>query len=282
MSDSIFKFGDRLIATGDLDPVYIAIVGAQLDTPQLARVLIAYWCFYHLGAAAWLSEQGKDFWDAMTVAAENTEPAPRPAPPSVTQRWPRSSERRHFRGPKCVAAVRALSRSAPEDLIGGLARRRTAGDVINAVMKWPMFGPWIGFKAADMLDRCAGVAIRFPDDTCLMYAEPAAAITMLAQSEGQTREHIYAGLRSYFAKRKAPPKGDRRCGVQEVETICCKWKSMRGGHYHIGKDITEVRHALLGWGDTAQRMRTHMPTEVGHGFGGPLDALQPGEPASVN
>jgi hypothetical protein len=271
MSDSIFKFGDRLIATGDLDPVYIAIVGAQLDYPQLARVLIAYWCFYHLGAAAWLSEHDNYFWDAMTIAAENTAPF---------DRWPRASERRHFRGAKCVAAVRALARSAPEDLIGKLTRLRTAGEVINAVMKWPMFGPWIGFKAADMLERCAGVPLRFPDDTCLMYAEPAAAITMLAQSEGQTREHIYSGLRSYFAKRKAPPKGDRACGVQEVETICCKWKSMRGGHYHIGKDITEVRHALLGWGDTAQRMHSHMPKEVRQGLFSVLNANV--EPANVN
>jgi hypothetical protein len=33
----------------------------------------------------------------------------------------------------------------------------------------------------------------------------------------------------------------------------------RGGRYFIGKDIQEVRHALSGWGTTAENLWRHMP-----------------------
>jgi hypothetical protein len=33
--------------------------------------------------------------------------------------------------------------------------------------------------------------------------------------------------------------------VQEIETIFCKYKSYVKGHYHVGKDIHEIREALI-------------------------------------
>ena len=107
MTTSIRVFGQRLIETGDLDPVYIALHGANLQEPQLCRWLTAYLMFYHVGAASWLSERtGDDFWKWVRIAAENNSSALVPAPGIM--RWPRSSERRHFRGDKCVAAVDAM------------------------------------------------------------------------------------------------------------------------------------------------------------------------------
>src|ERR1700722_11837643 len=49
----ICQFGDALIAIGDLDPAYIALVGAKLPEPQQCRLLLAY-ALYDLGFAAWL------------------------------------------------------------------------------------------------------------------------------------------------------------------------------------------------------------------------------------
>ena len=73
----IRDFGDALIETQDLDPIYSAITGARLPKPQLYRLLLAYWCFYHLGAASWISEwEGKQFWDWMRSAAENKTATP--------------------------------------------------------------------------------------------------------------------------------------------------------------------------------------------------------------
>ena len=38
---------------------------------------------------------------------------------------------------------------------------------------------------------------------------------------------------------------------------------LRAGSYHIGKDIHEVRQALRGWGETAERMLAVMPDIAG-------------------
>ncbi len=272
----IYNFGDRLIATGDLDPVYNAIVGTIIERGQLARILIAYWCFYHLGVSAWMSqwEVDRDFWHFMERAADNSmwrRPCDMPTTPQFDptpqfDRWPRGTERRHFRGAKSLASVQALAKTSPEAILDRLAEERMAGDVVTFLEGFPMFGPWIGFKAADMLERCAGVPIAFPDDWVLMYKEPAAALARLEKETSLSKLDVYGKLRRHFSKRPAPPSGDRACGVQEVETILCKWKSAKNGHYHIGKDIHEVRHGLKGWGDTAARMLKEMPKEVGEGL----------------
>lgn len=254
-------FGDELIRTGDLDPVYIAIYGANLPEWQKARVLVGYWMFYHLGVAAWLSEQeGRSFWHWAIVAAENVQ-----ATPTVGGRWPRSAERRHFRGQKCVDAVTWLARREPEELIHSLERHRTEVDVMAEVQQWPMFGPWIGFKAADMMERVWGSEVRFNPDIGLLYSEPRKALDML---DPENPQRVYQRISEHFESRPAPPRDDRPCGPQEVETVLCKWKSHIGGHYFVGKDIHEVREGLTQWGPTAERMKLAMPMRVVNGFHG--------------
>src|SRR5690606_28721140 len=99
----IEEFGRRLITTGDLDPVYIALHGAKLDDPVLHRWLIAYWCLYHCGVASYLSEfEGVRFWQELHRAARNEEPAP------TGERWPRGSERRHWRGQQAIKSCGEL------------------------------------------------------------------------------------------------------------------------------------------------------------------------------
>lgn len=264
----VWDFGARLIETQDLDPVYVGLAGLVskgMSTEQLARWLLAYWCFYHVGAASWLSEQeGENFWAQMTAAAANEQAAP------VGGRWPRSAERRHFRGSKCVAAVAWFAKKSPVDHVLPLTRLKTANQVMERVREWPLFGPWIAFKAADMLERCAGASITFPDDLGLVYQEPRSALDILA---GEARAAGNAGhadprwwwvqLQERFRYTVAPPHArGRNCGVQEVETVLCKWKSHYRGHYWVGKDIAEVRHALDTWGETAAAMQAASPKEV--------------------
>ena len=253
---NIFKFGVDLIHSRDLDPVYCALFGAQLSEAQLSRLLLGYLAFYNLGLAAWLSEhEGEQYWAAMLVAAKNETLSP------LGSRWPRGSERLHFRGAKCVSAVGWLARNypAPEAPIRSLLNCKTEKHVIERVGRWPMFGPWAGFKAADLLERCVGHPLRFDPNIGLLYAEPRAGLDMLAAELNQSPRVIYNNLLSYFSAHKAPPRDDRPCGAAEVESILCKFKSMRGGHYFVGKDIKEVRHALEGWGTTAANLLRHLP-----------------------
>ena len=281
-------FGDFLITTRDLDPAYVGLWGANLPRPQLARWLLAYWCFYHVGAASWMSElEGREFWNGMKMAAENTQ-SPGEADfnlRSVSERWPRAAERRHFRGAKCVQAVEHLAKRypRPDDAVMCLMRGQgepwTEKLVMKMVQEWPMFGPWIAFKAADMLERVAGVQVKFDTNLGLMYEEPAAALDLLCElrpffgtdeknistgvpTEGWSREKWYNALMLHFHSRKAPPANDRVCGPQELETVLCKWKSYWNGHYQLGKDIHDHREALRGWGATASVILHHMPEEV--------------------
>lgn len=257
MTLSVGEFGEGLIKTGDLDPVYVAIHGAHLGEDQRAKLLVSYWCFYHLGLAAWMSEHGNNaFWVQMLAAAENVQPSP------VGGRWPRAAERRHFRGMKCVEAVEALADRSPLSRIEGLSRKVTEQAVMDEVQRWPMFGPWIAFKVADMLERCCGVPLTFSPGTITMYDEPRKALDLL---DSDNPKQAYDHVLSFFARYKAPPGGDRRCGPQEVETVLCKWKSHMGGHYWVGKDIHEVGEGLRGWGETAGRLHKALPPPVVNG-----------------
>lgn len=277
---TVREFGEALISTGDLDPVYIGLVGANLPEPQLCRWLLAYFCFYHAGAACWLSEQeGDGFWWNLDTAAIN-KISPRVISDRLPDgRWPRAAERRHFRGQKCVDAVRWLAivdeetglYRQPEHWVRSLLKRESDigkgthyVDVMERVQRWPMFGKWVAFKAADMMERCYGANVEFDDDIALIYEAPRAGLEHLAIVEGKNISRAYADLLAHFAQTVAPPVkvGGRMCGPQELETVSCKWHSHLNGHYTPGKDIREVRHALIGWGKTAETMLLAMPQEV--------------------
>jgi hypothetical protein len=260
--DDIRTFGVQLIRTGDLDPVYVGLHKARLPIAQLERALLAYWCFYSLGFAAWVSEaEGKEYWDRMSRAAANTTPS------HLGTRWPRATERRHFRGGKCVQTVDWLSQQEPEYWVRSLLDAKTEKEVMNRVCMWPLFGPWIAFKAADMLERVYGLPLQFDPNIGLLYDSPREALDTLSADETFiTTDHsipdLYQNLLRFFSSHRAPPDYGRYCNAQEVETILCKWGSMKSGHYWVGRDITEVRHALMGWGKTAERIIYAMPPEV--------------------
>ena len=266
----IQEFGDRLLESRDLDPLYCGLYSARLPRPQLARYLLSYWTFYHVGSAAWMSAlSGDTYWHAMRASAVNeTSPRDLGLP---SDRWPRGAERRHFRGAKCVAAVDWLRCQVTDPMVAmdWLSREATAAGVMRLVQGWPLFGPWISFKVADMMERVWGSRVEFPYSALLLYDEPRAALTLMSQGVGvpggtprdQPLEWYLDKVSQYFAPRPAPP-GGRRCGPQEVETIMCKFKSYAGGHYHIGKDIRDHRAALVGWGDTADKLLAYYPQEV--------------------
>lgn len=268
----IITFGHALLSTEDLDPLYVGLHALQLPQDQLYRWLVAYWCFYHVGFASWASErEGADFWGAMLEAGKNKSSPRFYNLPSA--RWPRAAERRHFRGQTCVTALRwmTLAFPRPEDLVRSIiissmeSGRWSQSAVMRETQKLPLFGPWISFKVADMLERVEGVPIEFDENIGLIYHEPLAGLKLWAEWCGETPaltvERHYAGLLEEFAGVPAPPvtPEGRGVGPQEVETILCKWKSYMGGHYYVGKDIKEHRAALQGWGCTAEMLLEAYP-----------------------
>jgi hypothetical protein len=252
-------FGRRLFETEDLDPLYVAIVGSGLRWDVLHRFALAYLCFYDVGSAAVCADSsGATFWREMELRAKT--PASR-----------RGAERRHFRGKLAIDSVAALREGygdAPENFVGAIshvgstanhgagsfsaARRRVEGHV--------GFGPWISFKAADLVERCFA-----PGAFVATLDEP------LPDSPREALEALGASLLDVvrvFDGTPAPPTRDgdasrnRGAWVQEAETVLCKYASKR---YEIGKDIHEIRHSLervVETSPTARGLYAAMPPEV--------------------
>lgn len=284
---NLVEFGDQLLRTGDLDPVYVAVDNAALDRATLARLCIAYWCFYHLGAAAKLAEISKPaaFWKAMQAAARNLDK------PDGTKPWPRGAERRHFRGEQAIAAMAELEFKYgkfkyAEDMLAqfvgaGSEQPMTFKSVSASVKSHRGFGDWIAFKVADMCERVLDYDVDFGDCHLGIYKDPrqGAAVAYLSAmgarymigdvelplwdypiTDAQLAETVERYVK-YWRKRKfkALPSRKRLVNVQEIETIFCKYKSHLKGRYPVGKDTSEIRHGLTGWGDLAATLQKGLP-----------------------
>lgn len=269
----VLRFGEHLIESTDLDPLYVALHRASnhqvLSRDQLKRFLVAYWCFYDVGASCFLSEaEGPDFWARMVTAARNDRPTP------INTRWPRGHERRHFRGEQAVKAVSELMEKYfdhPEkmvDYIFGAAP--SFKDVTARAREHRGFGPWIAFKVADMIDRVLGVEVQFSYDDAMYDNPQKGALLVYEQNRGDiVKNHddhriqwAVEFLREHFGHKLAPPDYTRCLNLQEYETIFCKWKSHLSGHYPLNNDIREIQAGLEAWApvsQTADRMCRHMP-----------------------
>lgn len=269
----ILRFGERLLTTGDLDPVYIALAKAKMPPEKLKRWMLVYWTFYHCGVASYITDS-KDlnqFWERWHWAALNLAEKPTP----FGARWPRGHERRHMRGKNaesCWEAMMGRYRNAPErfvDVCVPPATRTTCREVVGRVSDHVQFGPWIGFKVADMVERVMGAPVDFTNAEVFVFDDPKKAAVMLYKQmrtdevpPAQMVEVVVSYLTREFAAHKAPPHFERPVGLQEVETILCKWKSHCNGHYPLRNDITEIRLGLTPWTEyspTATRLLMEMP-----------------------
>lgn len=249
----VFRFGERLLETNDLDPVYVMLWGAQLPDPVLKRWLLAYWCFYHVGTASWIADTPVGYWDRFVTAAGSKE-------------FPRCHERRHFRGEKAVKATQWLSTQGVAELFDLILNGpHLLQDVMEVVQKWPQFGPWISFKMADMLERLDLLPVEFDAGAMFLFDSPKDGAELMAKVEGgpETDRQQWAvdTLIQHFRSNKAPPRYERSINCQEAETILCKWKSYRGGHYEIGEDVKGLRKSLSMpfMGNLSKRLLKHCP-----------------------
>lgn len=252
----IVTFGRQLFLSGDLDPVYLALLGADYPRVQLARWLVAYWLFYSAGFACYASAfEGDAFWSLLSIAASNSTPAP------IGGRWPRGAERRHFRGRAASVALRALRErygSKPEDMLDYIASgSMLVGEVIKRATEHVGFGPWIGFKIADMIDAvwCRDGVLQ--DDLSLfLYDTPREAIERCYQDDIlgtlphpniDRFEYAMSWLRMQLRDCRIPHKPKLAPDWFSLETVWCKYLSHQHGFYPLGKDTVEITHGLAPW-----------------------------------
>ena len=275
----IVDFGRGLFESNDLDPVYVTLYElvsrGVWDRDQLKRWLVAYWCFYSCGFASYVSEfEGPQYWEQLGIAAENKIESP------AGCRWPRGAERRHFRGRNATDGIAMLHTryDRPEQMVDYIVGSQMMDPqpfktVCARVREHSAFGPWIGFKVCDMLDRVMEVPVDFDQAAIFMFKDPVKAVIMLwRQATGYGKEakpkdlssvidQVVTMLSGEFKEFKAPPLYDRPVGLQEVETVLCKWKSHMNGHYPMGKDTREITEGLAPWAGftSAQEFGNFMP-----------------------
>lgn len=256
----VIEFGKQLVLTGDIDPVYIMLHDVKLPYNKLYRWLLAYWCFYHCGTASWMVDQVQ-FWPAMNKAARSSQ-------------WPRSSERRHFRGTFAIKAVLKLREICAHLQFQYHKRNGSALGDVEALFDTlcckphpvPLatmmlrakcmygFGDWIGFKVADMLERLGLCPVEFSEADTFLFDSPREGAELVKANYSASEltgpdlpapEFAMGYLERHLGELPAPPRYERTLNGQEYETILCKWKSHLSGHYHVGKDITEIKHGLM-------------------------------------
>lgn len=285
---NIIPFGEHLLKSGDLDPLYIALVKANLERDYLKRWLLVYWTFYSAGVASFIADAPTTdlFWERWRVAAVNEEPTP------FGMRWARGHERRHMRGEAALACWKELSgryRDNPEGFVDHCVPLRsfmdknnpdkpvTCGEVMTRVKGHAQFGPWIGFKVADMAERVLGIKVDFTAAEVFIFKDPRKAALLLwrlsqglpegakPRDEARVLELAVHYLTTAFSDHLAPPLYDRPVGLQEVETVLCKWKSHLNNHYPLNNDIRDIRNGLHPWrnhSETARQLWVTMPEEM--------------------
>jgi hypothetical protein len=275
---TIEAFGNQLLESGDLDPVYIMLHKAEMEPERMYRWLIAYWCLYHVGAACYISEaEGREFWQLLRTAAENEQASP------LGDRWPRGSERRHWRGLAARKAVRDLMGkylTVPGDMVRQIAELPDLDTTIpyktvaSRVKQHASFGDWMSFKIADMIDRLGIADVSFDNAAVFMFDDPRKAALKMFRLRGGIPEEatikdeakainmVVDYLIEHFENYMAPPLYDRPVGLQEVETILCKWKSHMNGHYPLNNDLIEIREGAEPWAKvskTADELLSYLP-----------------------
>lgn len=257
---SVTEFGRQLITTGDLDPVYIALLNSKLDKLQLKRWLVTYWCFYDCGFSSWASErEGRDYWQALLVAAANTNPAPGGG------RWPRAKERRHFRGAAAIKAVELLRKqyTHPEDMVNYIiSGSMDIKSIMQRAQQHYLYGGWIAFKMADMIDAVLRIPVDQSDVTPFLYNTPRKSIETNSDVAGLTALQAMNWLRKQLYDYDIPHKPGKSPDNFCLETIWCKHYSHRNGHYPLLNDIREINHGLQSWvvhSKTAEQFKGAMP-----------------------
>lgn len=284
---TIEEFGKRLLTSLDLDPIYVALVRMELTPEELGRWLLSYWCCYDAGVSSYIADadSSDEYWNRMEMMATNEMASP------LGGRWRRAAERRHWRGKNAAASLAALFArygDEPERMASYCAHGEelkeeilsvSCASVMERAREHTGFGPWIGFKIADMAERVMGVPVSFEEAEVFVFKDPAKAAELAwnvhhadadgrqsAEAANMTTQSCVRWAVTYltheFRDLPAPPGWDRPVGLQEVETVLCKWKSHINGHYPLYNDLAEIRHHALPWrahSRLAGRFLDHLP-----------------------
>lgn len=255
---SIEDFGAHLLTTGDLDPVYSALNKCAFEPAVRNRWLAAYCAFYNCGFASYASErEAEEFWSLCSKAAENTVSTP------YGGRWPRASERRHFRGEQAIKAIDDWFRrwrGEPENMMTYIAEGAPSFEQVAARAKeHRSVGNWLSFKIVDLVDACMAKDIDQSNVMLFMYEAPRKSLLNLWREKygfppatyPKDEEAVILGMVQHYHEKfrncECPHKPGKPVDMFCLETIFCKYQSHLNGRYPLYNDIDEINHGLLDW-----------------------------------
>lgn len=255
---SVEEFGAQLLTTGDLDPIYIALNNCALDNTTRNKWLTAYCAFYNAGFACWAAEKNSShFWACLLEAADNSIPTP------FGSRWPRGSERRHFRGKQATLAIMDWNKkydSSPEHMMEAIAGEKiNFHEIMKRAREHRSVGSWMGFKLVDLVDACMEGNVDQSDVMLFMYETPRKSLlrlwreklnlpeTAMPKDENQTIIGMVEHYKEIFKDFKVPHKPYKNIDMFCLETIFCKHQSHLNGHYPLFNDIDEVTEGIHPW-----------------------------------
>jgi Alpha-glutamyl/putrescinyl thymine pyrophosphorylase clade 2 len=231
--DTWQSFAVETVKSHDLDPTYDLL--ANLRKPYgeafVARACLHMLMFYDLRDALELAKlDGKKYWE------------------HIDKNYPhlrRGTERRHFRSINGWKTVEALREAYPrpeefmEDNYDSDLRIMEA-----KLRRWPGFGPYFVWKAADYQDRIMGFPITFRTNLELVPDQPRKSAATFFP--GQDLVSVLEKVSDAICEYPAPGLPNRPCGLSEAETVLCMLKTyFTTKAAWLGKDIM-LRYKELG------------------------------------
>jgi len=130
--------------------------------------------------------------------------------------------------------------------------------VVGRVATLPGFGQWSAFKVADMIDATLGATVEQDNISMFLYDTPRASIIECWERGEVPRRSNHPDpalgladamtwLRQHLSDVTIPHKVGQPPDNFSLETVWCKYKSHRDGHYPPFKDCVEIAAGLQDW-----------------------------------
>lgn len=244
---TVFEFGEKKLALGDIDPLYNALWKAEWPMERVSRYILAFVAFDLAGLAGQIVDRGaKGFWGAMHDAVDQTK---------------RGSPRRYYRGQAAHDSIEALrTRYGTAEKALYSLEGSYADAFVEVKAHWPGWGPTAAWKIADMAERCRGVYVDFSDfgwdqllsnDMIVKGLEKACAISKVPSWK---RDAFQKQLLNHNWRHEAPGIPGKAVGPQEIETILCYYSHDWSRNKHMpGMDRANIAAELR-----------DMPSKHGH------------------
>ncbi|RJQ26104.1 hypothetical protein C4577_04180 [Candidatus Parcubacteria bacterium] len=248
----MFKYGHQLLETLDLDPVYVvyweAFKKGILSRDQLNQCIWWYCYVYDTGSVCEIIESNDQYKYVKERIVEVKKKGGR-------KFW--GNDRAKPGGSGGIKAIEGIQRLFPksDQIINTLSGCcMSCQDIFQIIgdnrspSKFNSVNEWTVWKFSDMIERLDFKSgLLFNDDD--MYEEPKKVVENLFGSFSKAIEY----MTEEFGECLAPPRYERKCNLQEFETIWCKCKGEKL------EDRNKIRKELSDKGELAKSLLSFVP-----------------------